>query len=452
LTSFKRISLVRSSFSLILWSNNYQEIKNMKVAVLGLGYVGLPLAYAIVKSGKYDVVGFDLNTQKVESIQNGICPIDDEQCAEDMKLFNLTASSNETILEDTEIFIVCVPTPVLDDYTPDLTPVKSATELVAKYLKKGNYVVIESTINPGVCDEIVVPLLEELTPLKAGEDFDVAHCPERINPGDPKWNVYNIPRNIGSTRENATKFLADFYRTVISAFVNEMPDLKTAEATKIIENTFRDINIAFVNELAKSFDVLGIDLKKVIEGASNKPFAFMPHFPSCGVGGHCIPVDPYYLIERAKLSGFDHKFIKLAREINNSMPDYTVDLLSDALNTKMKTINGTKIGLLGLSYKANVGDLRESPALEIQHILKEKGADLEVFDPYFPEMSTVGSLEELLQKSFAVLLATDHKEFKSINGTLLASHNVEVVIDGKNCLDRDSIKQESIYYKGIGIK
>lgn len=424
----------------------------MKISVIGLGYVGLPLACAIARTNKYEVVGFDLNESKVNSIKNKICPIDDVQCEKDLQELSFEVSTDMSILQNCDVFIVCVPTPVLDDYMPDLTPVKSATEIVAKFIRKGDSIIIESTINPGVCDEIVAPLLEELTGMKAGTDFDVAHCPERINPGDPKWNVYNIPRNIGSTSPEATAKLAELYRSVINATINEMPDLKTAEATKIIENTFRDINIAFVNELAKSFDVLGIDLKKVIEGASNKPFAFMPHFPSCGVGGHCIPVDPYYLIERAKQSGFDHKFLKLAREINNSMPAYTIELLGDALNTYKKTINGTKIGLLGMSYKANVGDLRESPAIELKAILLEKGAELEVFDPYFPEYSTVASLEELLQKVDAIVLATDHNEFKQISGGMLKSNNVQVVIDGKNCLDRDGIKSAGVHYKGIGIK
>ncbi len=196
----------------------------MKVSVIGLGYVGLPLLAAIAKKTKHDAVGFDLNLNKIDSIRNGICPIDDKQCAEDIKNVILNISSDDSILEDSDIFIVCVPTPVLDDYIPDLNPVRSAVAFVSKYLNKGNNVVIESTINPGVCDEIVIPILEESSGMKAGIDFNVAHCPERINPGDPKWNVYNIPRNIGSTSADATKVLADFYREFISGEINEMPD------------------------------------------------------------------------------------------------------------------------------------------------------------------------------------------------------------------------------------
>lgn len=422
----------------------------MKVSVIGLGYVGLPLLAAIAKKTQHDAVGFDLNLNKIDSIRNGICPIDDKQCAEDIKNVILNISSDDSILEDSDIFIVCVPTPVLDDYIPDLNPVKSAVAFVSKYLNKGNNVVIESTINPGVCDEIVIPILEESTGMKAGIDFNVAHCPERINPGDPKWNVYNIPRNIGSTSADATKVLADFYREFISGEINEMPDLKTAEATKIIENTFRDINIAFVNELAKSFDVLGIDLMTVIKGASNKPFAFMPHYPSCGVGGHCIPVDPYYLIERASKSGFDHKFLKLAREINNSMPAYTIKMLTNALNECEKSVKGTKIGMLGMSYKANVGDIRESPSIKIKNLLLSKGADLFIYDPYFLDKSNTSSLEEILEKSYALIICTDHNEFKEIDAELLKKYDIKVVIDGKNCLNKNDILNAGIYYKGIG--
>lgn len=423
----------------------------MKISVIGLGYVGLPLACAIAKNKKYQIVGFDLDSSKIEQISNGICPIDDFQCELYMKEVKFPVSSDENIIKGSDIYIVCVPTPVENDYTPDLRPVKNATATVAKYIQKEQILVIESTINPGVCDEVVIPIVEELSGLKVKQDFDVAHCPERINPGDPYWNVYNIPRNIGSTSNEATFKTAEFYRSVISAEINEMPDLKTAEATKIIENTFRDINIAYVNELAKSFDVLDIDLLKVIEGAKNKPFAFMAHYPSCGVGGHCIPVDPYYLIERAQKSGFDHQYLKLARKINNSMPEYTVELLFKGLNSISKSIKNTPIALLGLSYKADVRDQRESPSLKIKAELEKLEADLIIFDPNFPEECTYKTLQETLDKSTAIVLAVNHKEFvEYLTAENFAKHNISVVIDGKNILDKDGIKAKNIYYKGIG--
>lgn len=422
----------------------------MKVTVIGLGYVGLPLACAIARKTKHSVVGYDISEEKIEIIKKRECPIDDEQCEKDLKEISFNCTSNSEQIRGSDIYIVCVPTPVLNDYTPNLEPLKEAVLEISKFLEKGQTVVIESTINPGVCEEIVKPLLEEKTALKAGVDFDIAHCPERINPGDPVWNVYNIPRNVGSTRAEATKMLADFYRGFIDNVINEMPDLKSVEATKIIENTFRDINIAFVNELAKSFDVLGIDLVTVIKGAANKPFAFMPHYPSCGVGGHCIPVDPYFLIERAKKSGFDHKYLKLAREINNSMPFYTIELLANGLNEFEKSIKGTKIALLGMSYKADVGDIRESPSLKIEKLLLKSGASLTVFDPYFPQLSNVSNLKDALKDAFAIVIATDHKEFLNINPEMLANTKVKVIIDGKNCLKKSAFKEAGFYYKGIG--
>jgi len=218
-----------------------------------------------------------------------------------------------------------------------------------------------------------------------------------------------------------------------------------------VENSFRDINIAFVNELAKSFDKLDIDVKDVILGASTKPFAFMPHFPSCGVGGHCIPVDPYYLIEHAKKkSGFEHKFLRLAREINNSMPSYTVELLQDALNEINVPLKGAKVALLGISYKANVDDVRESPSLKIIELLQEHQADFKVFDPHILSKSTVQTLEEALEGAVAIILATDHNEFKSIDPQTFKNKNIKVIVDGKNCLDKDKLRELGIIYEGIG--
>lgn len=422
-----------------------------KVAVIGLGYVGLPLLCAIAKSEKYNVVGFDISEKQIDKINNKICPIEDAQCEADMKKVNYAVSSKQEILEGSDIFIICVPTPINGDYSPNYKPVIGATEIVSKYLKQGNSVIIESTINPGTCEEVVLPILGSNTQMKGGKDFVLAHCPERINPGDPKWNVYNIPRNIGTLNNYKSSEIAEFYKSFLNAEVNIVNSIKVAEATKIIENTFRDINIAYVNELAKSFDAMGIDLNETIKGASNKPFGFMPHFPGCGVGGHCIAVDPYYLIKRAELSGFNHQFLKIARDVNNSMPKYTVERLEDALNDIQKSINGTKIALLGLSYKANVGDLRESPALHIKKELEIKKADLVVFDPFTSEKNTFDTLDATMEDAEAVVLCTSHTEFiEKLTGDYLKKHNIKVVIDGRNCLNKEDIIMRNIIYKGIG--
>ncbi|MBU0598624.1 nucleotide sugar dehydrogenase [Patescibacteria group bacterium] len=424
--------------------------KSMMITIVGIGYVGLPLACLCGEKG-YKTFGISKDRKKINQINNGISPIKGDIYLEKMisrKFF--TATSSYDSISKSDIIIICVPTPVDERYNPDLTPVKQSCRNIAKHLKKGQLIIIESTVNPGVCEEVVKPLLEEATGLQAGKDFYLAHCPERINPGDPHWNVRNIPRCVGAlSRQGLLKSLK-FYRHILEGEVRPMKSIKEAEATKIIENSFRDINIAFVNELAKSFEVLGIDLMDVIEGASTKPFAFMAHYPSCGVGGHCIPVDPYYLIERAKLAGFDHRFLKLAREINNSMPSYTVDLLIKSLNDLKKSIRGTKVGLLGMAYKANVADMRESPAVDIMKILKKQGAMVEVFDPYLPDQSTVKNLEELLKKSEALIIATDHNEFKQLSLSLLKKNGIKVVIDGKNCLNNKLIKKSKIIYKGVG--
>jgi UDP-N-acetyl-D-glucosamine dehydrogenase len=426
-------------------------ISNMqKTSIIGLGYVGLPLALAIEKSKKYKVVGFDISKKQVEKIKNKECPITDDIAEKDLKKLNLNVTTDENKIKGSDYYIICVPTPVLDDYTPDYTPVISAGKTVSKYLKKGQTVILESTVNPGTCEEILLPVLERGSKLKAGKDFNIAMCPERINPGDPKWNVYNIPRNLGSLIPEKTKKVADFYRSFLKAKVNEVSSLKIAEATKIVENAFRDINIAYVNELAKSFDAMGIDLIETLKGASNKPFSFMAHWPGRGVGGHCIAVDPYYLIKRAAESGFDHKFLKMAREVNNSMPKYTVERLQEALNEVKLPIKGTKVLLLGLSYKSNIADLRESPCLEILDILKEKGADVLVYDPFVLDMSNVESLKDGLEDCEAVILGTYHDRFGDLTKEILKNKNIKVVVDGMNRLEREKIEKGGVIYRGVG--
>src|SRR4030042_6497273 len=241
-----------------------------------------------------------------------------------------------------------------------------------------------------------------------------------------------------------------FYESIIGAEIRPMKSIREAEAVKIMENSFRDINIAFVNELAKSFDKMNIDIVDVIKGASTKPFAFMPHWPSRGVGGHCIPVDPYYLIEKAKDYEFDHKFLRTARSINNSMPSYTVELLQDALNGIERPMKNANIGVMGVSYKADVGDLRESPAIKIMELLKKHEAKLHIYDPYLSGYSTVKSMAGLLKKSEAVILVTDHGEFAGISPEIFKKNKIKVVIDGMNCLDKEKIQKLGIIYKGIG--
>lgn len=427
------------------------EAKGAKrtVAVIGLGYVGLPLAVRAVERG-YDVIGIARNKEKIAMINKGVSPIEDAKLSEDMKRFPVKATDDAKTIGKADIVLLCIPTPVDELHNPDLTPVREASEMTAKYAKKGALVVLESTVNPGVSEEIIKPIFESHGFI-VGKDIFIAHCPERINPGDEHWTVKNIPRVVGSFEKKGLDLALAFYRSIVDGEIRPMKSIREAEAVKIVENSFRDINIAFVNELAKSFDVLDIDVKDVILGAATKPFSFLAHFPSCGVGGHCIPVDPYYLIERAKQSGFDHQFLKIAREINNSMPAYAVELLQDGLNLLKLPLNGTRVGVLGISYKANIDDVRESPSFVIIEKLKEHRAIVETFDPHVLAMSTQKSLAALLKKCDAVIVATNHREFiEALTPELLKKNGIKAVIDGKNCLDKNAFRKSGVYYKGIG--
>lgn len=421
------------------------------IAVVGLGYVGLPLALLASKKG-YSVFGIDTDPKKLKSLsqkKSYIGDIDDGEIEKTSIVFTDDAS----VVKEVDAVIICVPTPVSPNKVPDLGPVKGAVSAISPYVKKGALVVIESTINPGVCDDIVVPLLEKVSGKKVGEDIYLAHCPERINPGDPNWNVSNINRVVGANSKVELDMAVKLYSNLIDADIKPMASIKEAEAVKIVENSFRDINIAFVNELAMSFHKLGINLENVIDGAATKPFAFMAHHPGCGVGGHCIPVDPYYLIEYAHDHGFDHKFLSLARNINESMPQFTVDLLIDALNEVGLPLKGTKVALLGLSYKANVGDERESPAHVIRDLLIGADADLTIYDPYIKDGSTVESFEQALIGATAVVIATGHREFDNLDVEKLKKFNVQIVIDGRNILKdkKAELTGGGVIYRGIGV-
>jgi nucleotide sugar dehydrogenase len=425
-----------------------KEKSRQTVAVVGLGYVGLPLAVRSKERG-YNVIGLERTQEKADIINSGKSPIEDEFLEKNLPKYPIEATTDPKKLKEADIVLICVPTPVDKLHNPDINPVRGATETISKNLKKGALVVLESTVNPGVSEEVVRPIFEA-DGHKVGQDVFIAHCPERINPGDPKWNVTNIPRVVGSFCDKGLKKALDFYQVIIDGQIKPMKSIREAEACKVVENSFRDINIAFVNELAKSFDALEIDVKDVIDGAATKPFAFMPHYPSRGIGGHCIPVDPYYLIERAKRAGFDHKFLRTSRAINNSMPAYTVELLQDKLNEVKLPMNGTKVGLLGIAYKPNIDDDRESPYYEIVAELRKHQADVISYDPHIMRRSDVKSLEELLKKSDAIILVTNHKEFATLNGKLLKANNIKVVMDGVNALDKNDIEANNILYKGIG--
>lgn len=425
------------------------------LVVVGLGYVGLPLAVLAREKGWF-VKGYDTDTEKVARINAAEAPFVDEALSTALRKYPIEASTDPAVVTDASVIVVAVPTPVTDNNLPDLSPLISALTAIRPYLAAGQVLSIESTINPGVMNEVVLPLLRERKGLLLDADSTqpalyLCHCPERVNPGDPTWTVRNIPRVLGGYSSAGTQAAGAFYESVLEAPVKIMNSVTEAEAVKIMENTFRDVNIAFINEMAKSFAVLNIDIMNVIAGASTKPFAFLPHYPGNGVGGHCISVDPYYMIERARQAGFDHEFLKLARRINDSMPEYTVELLEKAMAVLPQADRQGPVALLGLAYKKDIGDLRESPALEIRQLLEDRGVTLRVYDPYVPERSTVDSLQVALTNASAVMLATNHTEFtQALTPEALKAAGVQVVIDGKNALDADGIAAQGISYVGIG--
>ena len=460
---------------------------NHKIAVIGLGYVGLPLASLCAVKG-YQVVGFESNQKVVDILKNGKSHIVDKKVesllskANDSGNFHPTAENKK--LSDCNAYLICVPTPIDSNNDPDITPLISALDVIAPHIKNNDLVVVESTVFPGTCDDIVLPYLEGKTGKVCGVDFELAHCPERVNPGDSFWTTENIPRVVGATTQKGVKEAAELYGSILGGKIYDVRDvrkslrpkftltdtktgyevanpplgsvtmmhtIRDAEAVKAMENTVRDVNIAFVNELAKISDVLNLDVVDVIDGMSTKPFGKGPFFPGAGVGGHCIAVDPEWLKDASKKAGYMPEIIQLSRNTNNGMPDYAVSLLQDSLNEKGLPIKGTKITVLGVAYKKNVDDARESPFFIIRDILNEKGAELSIYDSWISKENTSSSLEDALKGSKALFIVTDHDDcINQLKGLELAKLGIKVVVDGRNCLDCESLNTQGILYRGIG--
>lgn len=446
----KRKSRLAHFYSICLNMAIMSKIKQNTLAVVGLGYVGLPLALLADRKG-YRVTGIDIDENKIRMINEKLSPFGDERITQELQKSRLEATSDSSRISESNIIVVCVPTPVHEDYSPNLYPVSSACESIGRHLRSGQLIILESTVNPGVSETVVQPILERSSGLRAGVDFFLAHCPERINPGDKKWDIENINRVIGALSTIGLNKAIDFYKSIIDARIKPMGSLKEAEAVKVVENSFRDINIAFVNELAQSFSHLGIDVVNVIEGAATKPFAFLPHYPGAGVGGHCIPVDPYYLIDYAKRNGgFSHNFLSLARKINSQMPEFTAKLAIRALREKGIDEKKASVSVLGLAYKPNIDDDRESPSYEIIRHLEEQGVKVFSYDPYVFGKSTEKSLEDSVRESNAVIIATAHNEFLDLSPEFFKERGIYIVIDGRNCLPKETFVKSGLVYIGIG--
>lgn len=393
--------------------------KTAKIGVIGLGYVGLPLAVEKAKAG-YSVTGFDIQQKKVEMVNSGINYIGDVldgDLKDVVESGKLRASSNYDEIGELDAVAICVPTPIDKYKQPDLTYVENTTKEIAERLHKGMLVVLESTTYPGTTEEVLKPILES-TGLKCGEDFFLAYSPERVDPGNKVYKTKNTPKVVGGVTPTCTKVAAELYRNVLEGEVFEVSSPKVAEMEKIYENVFRHVNIALANEMAILCRRMGIDVWEVIEAAKTKPYGFMPFYPGPGIGGHCIPVDPYYLVWKAREYDYHTRFIELAGEINDYMPSYTVERATEILNSYGKPLNGAKVLILGVTYKKDIDDIRESPVLKIISLLEKNGAKVAYSDPYVPEFvyngkhyKSVDINDTTLQSGDLVMITTDHEKF-----------------------------------------
>jgi UDP-N-acetyl-D-glucosamine dehydrogenase len=395
------------------------ENKEAVIGVVGLGYVGLPLAVEKAKAG-YKVIGFDVQQARVDQVNQGINYIGDvvDQDLVDMiKSGHLEATTDYARIQDVDAVAICVPTP-LDIYQqPDTSYVESSAKAIAANAHEGMLVVLESTTYPGTTEEIVKPALEAKG-LKTGETVFIAYSPERVDPGNKQFKTKNTPKVVGGITPNCTKVAAALYRSVLEGDVMEVSSPAIAEMEKIFENTFRHINIALANEMAILCDKMGIDVWEVIDAAKTKPYGFMAFYPGPGLGGHCIPIDPFYLTWKAREYNYHTRLIELAGEINNTMPEYVITRMMQILNEEGKALRGAKVTVLGVAYKNDIDDVRESPVLKIIELLQHHGADFQVVDPYVPHfrscnmtMETVELTPEMLNESDIVLIATNHSNF-----------------------------------------
>jgi UDP-N-acetyl-D-glucosamine dehydrogenase len=391
------------------------------VGVVGLGYVGLPLSVEKAKAG-FKTIGFDVQDEKVNSVNAGhnyIGDVVDEEMKELVESGMLSATSDFTFVKDVDFIAICVPTPLDKHQQPDLTYIKSSSEAIAKNLSKDTMVVLESTTYPGTTEELLLPILEEGSGLKCGEDFYLGFSPERVDPGNLIYKTKNTPKVVGAVGKDATEVIAAMYREVLEGEIYETSSPAIAEMEKILENTYRNINIGLVNELAILCDKMGISLWEVVDAASSKPYGFQAFYPGPGLGGHCIPLDPYYLSWKAREFGFHTSMIEASMMVNDKMPEYTVDRAAAVLNKEKKALNGSKVLVLGVAYKNNIDDYRESPALNVIEILKERGAEVEYFDPWIPKYKRNGvwheGLTELTPEKVAeadlVLVTTAHDNY-----------------------------------------
>jgi UDP-N-acetyl-D-glucosamine dehydrogenase len=398
------------------------QTRTARVGVVGLGYVGLPLAVEFARAG-LRTTGIDLDQRKVDAINAGqsyIPDVPEQDVAAHVKAGRLDATTDFAAVAKLDTVNICVPTPLRKSKDPDMSYVVNAIESIARHLHPGMLIILESTTYPGTTVELVQPILEAKG-LKAGVDFFLAFSPERVDPGNATYGTRNVPKVVGGVTPECSRLAAALYADAIDTIV-PVSTPTVAEMVKLLENTFRAVNIGLVNELALMCDRLGIDVWEVVNAAKTKPFGFMPFYPGPGLGGHCIPIDPFYLSWKAKQVGFESRFIELAGHVNGAMPHFVVDKIADALNTRRKALNGSKILIAGIAYKRDIDDMRESPALDVMHVLQQRGAVLAYTDPYVPvlkagawpghgELASVEMTPASLPTYDCVVVLTDHRAF-----------------------------------------
>ncbi len=413
------------------------ENRTARLAVIGLGYVGLPLAVELAQAG-FEVHGIDIDEKRVQQLNRGRSYIQDVPTADITALVRqkrLTATTDFSVLRRCDTVNICVPTPLSKQRDPDVSHIVAAATEVARHLHRGQLVILESTTYPGTTDELVLPMLAE-SGLVVGKDFFLAFSPERVDPGNAQYNTRNIPKVVGGVTETCTKAAVQLYRQRLEHVV-AVSSTQVAEMVKLLENTFRSVNIGLVNELALMCARLKIDVWEVIRAAATKPFGFMPFYPGPGLGGHCIPIDPFYLSWKARASGFEARFIELAGHVNGHMPEYIVELVGEALNRRGKSVRGARVLVLGVAYKGDVDDVRESPSLDIMEKLRERGARIEYTDPHVPSIHFAGGVLKSvpftaaqLRRFDCAVIATAHKAIDY--GALLRWS--KAVVDTRNAL------------------
>ena len=404
--------------------------RDIVVGVVGLGYVGLPLAVEKAKAG-FKTIGFDVQEEKVNLVNEGHNYIGDVVDSDLKKLVEagmLSATTDFSFVKDVDFIAICVPTPLDKHQQPDISYVKNSTIEIAKYMTKGTMVVLESTTYPGTTEELIKPLLEEGSGLKCGEDFYLGFSPERVDPGNKQFKTKNTPKVVGAIGKDATETISAMYRAVLEGDVYEVSSPAVAEMEKILENTYRNINIGLVNELAILCDKMGISLWEVIDAAKTKPYGFQAFYPGPGLGGHCIPLDPYYLSWKAREFGFHTSMIESSMMINDKMPEYCVERAMRILNAHKKALNGAKVLVLGVAYKQDIDDYRESPAIPVIDILKENGADVEFFDPYISFFKENGIVMEGIP---------------AIDADIIAQYDLVMITCGHTNVDYDMIQKNA---------